>query len=208
MTMTHLLLCSHEQAVPRWSRAFPGNPQVTSLSAATDLPGVLWIHTGVADWEERTAQQAAAGQRVVVLSNTPAPQDTMVALRAGARGYAHAWANESILQQVALVVENGGIWVGPDMMENLIKLSAARNTDQPTQPGVDWSLLSVREMQVAEAVQTGASNKEIARQLNITERTVKAHLTGVFHKLNIRDRLHLAICLKERTPSEALKNSE
>ncbi|MBL8432557.1 MAG: helix-turn-helix transcriptional regulator, partial [Dechloromonas sp.] len=58
----------------------------------------------------------------------------------------------------------------------------------------DWgTLLSGRETQVARLVASGASNKEIADQLAITERTVKAHLTVIFEKLGVRDRLQLSL---------------
>lgn len=57
-----------------------------------------------------------------------------------------------------------------------------------------WSaLLSERELQAAKLVAGGASNKEIADQLAITERTVKAHLSAIFEKLGVRDRLQLSL---------------
>jgi DNA-binding CsgD family transcriptional regulator len=56
---------------------------------------------------------------------------------------------------------------------------------------------------VAEEVARGATNKEAARRLGITERTVKAHLGAVFAKLGVRDRLHLALSLQPRADAEA-----
>jgi DNA-binding NarL/FixJ family response regulator len=53
----------------------------------------------------------------------------------------------------------------------------------------------VREYQVAELIAQGACNKEIARQLNITERTVKSYLTELFRGLHVSDRLQLAVLL-------------
>jgi DNA-binding NarL/FixJ family response regulator len=53
--------------------------------------------------------------------------------------------------------------------------------------------LSARELQVAQAVAEGRSNKEVADLLSISERTVKAHLGAVFEKLGIRDRLQLVL---------------
>ena len=62
------------------------------------------------------------------------------------------------------------------------------------QQKIDWSAaLSDRETQVARLVSAGASNKEIAENLLITERTVKAHLSAVFEKLGVRDRLQLSL---------------
>lgn len=59
--------------------------------------------------------------------------------------------------------------------------------------------LSPRERDVALQVAGGASNKDVARRLNITERTVKAHLTSTFDKLEVRDRLQLVIALRRGT---------
>ncbi len=63
------------------------------------------------------------------------------------------------------------------------------------------STLTGREVEVARAVARGSSNKEIARQLGITERTVKAHIGSVFQKLNARDRLHLALIVNGQRSS-------
>jgi DNA-binding NarL/FixJ family response regulator len=54
-------------------------------------------------------------------------------------------------------------------------------------------MLTPRERDIARLVSNGACNKNIARELNISERTVKAHLTTIFQKLGIADRLHLAL---------------
>ena len=59
--------------------------------------------------------------------------------------------------------------------------------------------LSPRERDVALQVAGGASNKVVARHLDITERTVKAHLTSIFEKLDVRDRLQLVIALRRGT---------
>jgi DNA-binding NarL/FixJ family response regulator len=56
--------------------------------------------------------------------------------------------------------------------------------------------LTKRERQVAKAVADGLSNREIAARLSISERTVKARLTSVFQKLNVRDRVQLALLLR------------
>ena len=56
--------------------------------------------------------------------------------------------------------------------------------------------LTKRERQVAQAVADGLSNREIALRLNISERTVKARLTSVFQKLDVRDRVQLALLLR------------
>ena len=100
-----------------------------------------------------------------------------------------------LLRQVMLVVENGGLWIGQSLLQKLVgstsRLFSQRSSGQNTESCL--SLLSEREAQVARLVAGGASNKEIAEQLFITERTVKAHLSAVFEKLGLRDRLQLSL---------------
>ena len=62
--------------------------------------------------------------------------------------------------------------------------------------------LTLREREIAELIGNGESNKQIARQLSITERTVKAHLTGIFRKLGIADRLGLALRVTARRDAD------
>jgi DNA-binding NarL/FixJ family response regulator len=67
------------------------------------------------------------------------------------------------------------------------------------EPGQGSALdgLTPRERDVAEQVALGASNKEIAERLDITPRTVKAHMGAIFDKLGVRDRLQLVLALRK-----------
>lgn len=117
------------------------------------------------------------------------------ALAAGAAGCCNSHAAPEVLQQVALVVANGGLWVGQSLLRRVVDNSARLIQRQTGAVGQeDWSgALSEREVQVARLVAEASSNKEIARQLAISERTVKAHLTSIFEKLGLRDRLQLSL---------------
>ena len=74
-------------------------------------------------------------------------------------------------------------------------LSRVDTTSATPKAPVDIQSLTAREQQVARAVAGGASNKEVARTLNITERTIKAHVSAIFLKLGARDRLHLSLIM-------------
>jgi DNA-binding NarL/FixJ family response regulator len=100
-----------------------------------------------------------------------------------------------MLQQVSTVVSNQGLWVGPNLMQRLIR-AAGPNVTADTGSRNALTTLSSREREVAQQVGLGSSNKEIARILSITERTVKAHLSAIFQKLGVRDRLHLALFMR------------
>jgi DNA-binding NarL/FixJ family response regulator len=67
-----------------------------------------------------------------------------------------------------------------------------------------FDFLAPREREIALLVGSGANNREIAERLSITESTVKAHLTSVFRKLDVPDRLRLALVVRrQRAPTAA-----
>jgi len=155
---------------------------------------VVWLHvteegSSGAAWvsEVRSAAQTVP---IVVLSNVPDDAQGMAVLAAGASGYCSALSMPTVLRDVAGVVEHGGLWVGPQLMRRFMQGLAARSQGVP-QPLLNR--LSQRERQVAEAVSNGSTNKEIARTMGITERTVKAHLSAVFEKLGVHNRMHLSL---------------
>jgi DNA-binding NarL/FixJ family response regulator len=146
----------------------------------------------------------------------PDPLEGMSALNQGVCGYTHAYGVPALLQEVAQAVEHGGLWVGRDLLQRLVGASNAALADRTklsrakaqvaattglASPDVEtpavnaWALLSAREAQVARAVAVGRSNREVADLLFISERTVKAHLSAVFEKIGVRDRLQLVLNL-------------
>ncbi len=194
--------------------------RLPSLSAAQSL---VWVSNADADWPQRLRQilQAKPDARVVVLSGVPEPTEGLRALNDGARGYTHAYGVPALLQEVALVIEHGGLWVGPDLLQRLVgSTNAALAAQQAVSkaqapvaaaPGAGanaWALLSAREVQVARAVSAGRSNKEVADKMFISERTVKAHLGAIFEKLGVRDRLQLVLRLAASPEPAATSTAE
>jgi DNA-binding NarL/FixJ family response regulator len=136
-----------------------------------------------------------AWQLLVLLADEPDEEVIADALTQGASGCCNTHAAPEVLHQVALVVGNGGLWVGQTLLRRLVggtSRALAARSERP--PRVDWAtVLSEREVQVARLVAGGASNREVAEQLSITERTVKAHMSAIFEKLGLRDRLQLSL---------------
>ena len=214
MKIEHYFLRSASAPVPdRWRQAFAAGqaldaPELLArLRAQSQAQGLVWLSTADAQWSLYLQQilHSQVGVRVVLLSSTPAPLEGLNALNAGVRGYTHAYAVPALLQEVAMVVEHGGLWVGPDLLQRLIGSTHAALAGRPGLLGAaagaaapvanPWATLSTREAQVARAVSAGRSNKEVATLLFISERTVKAHLGTVFEKLGVRDRLQLVLRL-------------
>lgn len=208
---TEQLFVSSAITPARWQEAFPhgqalGLPAVLArLRRPSDSVTLVWLSSADAQWTAHLQQilQAQPATPVVLLSSAPEPQQGLSAINGGARGYTHAYAVPALLQEVALVVEHGGLWVGPELLQRLVgstqaALAARRPVADPAQvpsSGKVWASLSAREAEVARAVSEGRSNKEVANLMHISERTVKAHLGAVFEKLGVRDRLQLVLRL-------------
>jgi DNA-binding NarL/FixJ family response regulator len=187
-----------------WQRAFPGRKAVQvstpkdMLALATRGPCFLWVDLAVAalpawsapEWEPVLRHPA---MRVIAASSNPTQDGAIAALDAGCAAYCHAFSDAATLQQVQQVVEMGQVWVGKELMQRLLR-SASRVSATLANTEPHWSEpLTGRERQVAVLAANGASNQAIARDCDISERTVKAHLSAAFSKLNITDRLQLAL---------------
>jgi DNA-binding NarL/FixJ family response regulator len=105
-------------------------------------------------------------------------------------GYCHTYAPQASLAQILDVVESGEIWMGRSLVARLLRLVDSRAGGKE-----EWhaNVLTEREDMVARRAAIGEANGEIATALGITERTVKAHLSSVFEKLGVSDRLQLAL---------------
>lgn len=136
----------------------------------------------------------ASSNQLVFLSSTPSDIEHMAALTAGARGYCHSYAASESLQAIMNVVAAGGVWAGPAILQALIR--SVNKIFVPKDPQIWMAPLTAREREVAILASNGSMNKEIARELGITERTVKFHLSLIFEKLKVSDRLQLALLAK------------
>ncbi len=183
----------------RWSQAFPDGQarDWAALRHALPADDIVWVPALRDDWWGRAAGllRMQPGCRVVVLSPAPGETEGLQALDAGARGYCHLQAVPTLLREVAQVVGLGGLWVDPELVQRLV--AATRGLPQGRVPPPIALPLSERESQVARAVARGHTNREVAEQLHITERTVKAHLGSVFEKLGVRDRVQLVLQLAQ-----------
>lgn len=130
--------------------------------------------------------------KVLVLSPVPSFSEGVMLLQQGVRGYGNSYMQKTHFCQAVATIENDAIWIYPELMHELIlqgSKAVVSNEDV-------LESLSVREREVAKELEKGLSNKEIALALEITERTVKAHLSSVYEKLGVSDRLALAVLLR------------
>ena len=202
--VAHLFLSPTGTLLENWQRAFPDAVAASSQGQAVNQwqAGVVWLRlSGTATIAEQIAsvRQSFASIPLVVLSDVPSDIEALAVLGAAGRGYCNTHAGEEVLVKVAGVVSQGGLWIGESIMQMLLSRSAAEAASALSASSVSSNALkdlTEREREVAKAVAAGASNREIAAQLGITERTVKAHVGAVLEKLKVRDRLQLALLVK------------
>lgn len=193
----HLFLSPAEIQSPRWQQAFPA-AQISDAVPHINTHEFVWMLLRDELSFIQIQSLSAAGARVIAMTAIENTQEARRALEAGASGYVHYLAIPQVLEQVAQVVSAGGMWLGADLMRQLV-LATARILPAASTPSADLSLLTSREKAVAELVAAGKSNKEVARDLDITERTVKAHLGSAFEKLQVRDRLQLVLMFSSKS---------
>ncbi|MGW1270589.1 response regulator [Streptomyces sp. NPDC002491] len=129
----------------------------------------------------RELARGGARARVLVLTTYDTDSDTLPAIEAGATGYLLKDAPRDELFTAVRAAAQGRTVLSPAVATRLV--SAVR---APRSPGEEP--LSAREREVLALVARGASNREIARDLFISEATVKTHLTHLYAKLGVNDR--------------------
>lgn len=187
---------SHKRAdLPRLRNAFSDICHLSPAQAVNALQqgDCAWLMTDSTAWLGLITALAEKNVIVVVMSLTPNDAEAMQALKAGARGYLHALSPVELLQQAALVTANQGVWVPTELLSKVVGGVFTRLGGEESLAPDTLASLTERERTVAMAVVEGRSNKEVARQLDITERTVKAHLSAIYRKLGVRDRMQLVL---------------
>ena len=128
---------------------------------------------------------------VLVLSTFDDDEYITKAMEFGAKGYL---LKDTPIEEIAAAIRaaiKGYTQLGPGLFQKFLTQSNQPNPPQKL-PTV-LQTLSPREKEVLSLIAQGANNKEIAQELYISERTVKAHITSILSQLNLRDRTQAAI---------------
>jgi two-component system, NarL family, nitrate/nitrite response regulator NarL len=132
--------------------------------------------------------------RIVMLTVSERDEDVMEALRVGAHGNMLKGVGASDLVEIVRTVAAGGSFVPPSLAARLLQTMQHPDRRPATDP---LAALASREEQVLELVSKGLSNKEIARRLNLQEKTVKHYMTKILRKLQVRNRVEAAVLVRE-----------
>jgi DNA-binding NarL/FixJ family response regulator len=137
---------------------------------------------------------------IIVCAAEAAAREQVAALKMGARGCCSLNAPGPLVRKAVVSVAQGEIWVARNVIPDLLKevLALAEMQAKTAVPDDErFARLTRSERLIAHLIAGGASNKEIAIELTVTEKTVKAHLTAIFRKLGVSDRLRLAILMTQ-----------
>ena len=142
----------------------------------------------------RIVDGAEESPRVLVLTTFDLDEYVYEALRAGASGFLLKDAPEEQLVAGIRIVAAGGSLFAPAVTRRLIERFAATSSRKPP-PAFDD--LTARELEVLRLVARGLSNAEIARELVVSEHTVKTHVAHILGKLDLRDRVQAVVVAYE-----------
>jgi len=127
--------------------------------------------------------------KVIMLTVSEQEHDVQAALKAQARGYALKGVASEELVQILRDIYNGDSYISPNLAVNLLMRSSEET--KPDSPE-DFDL-SDRERQILEKLAIGMSNREIADDIYLSEKTVKHYMTNIMHKLHVSNRVQAAI---------------
>lgn len=202
-----ILLISEDKDVSnKWKQALGETYTVQVVSYLNDAPGeddepeMVFYYLdaqGTASVENiLDLRKKLPESKFVVFSAQPDDEQAMELMREGIHGYSPINIPSPNFEKIANSILSDEIWVGRKLMQRLIT-ELAVNAKTGKQEAISPLLeqLTDREREIALEVAKGENNKQIARSLDIAERTVKAHLSSIFQKTRVNDRLKLALLM-------------
>ena len=134
-------------------------------------------------------------QNTVVLEKTPEITAGKLLISRGVKAYANSRISDVNFLQMINAVNDGKVWTYPELTAALVKSSTTPSLNENAQKIIQ-NRLSPKEVEVIYLVLEGLTNDTIASRLDITTRTVKAHVSSIFSKLHVSDRISLVLLLK------------
>lgn len=198
-------ISSAPNILPNWKQAFPEATFYCGLPTKFDefddsLIFLDYMNLSTDDKKHWLDTCLVTERQVFVVSLTPNLHEAIAVIKHGAVGYGHTLSAPRLMQEMVLVVSHGGLWIGNKLLKRVMAAlnQTGRQAPQPKKPDTRYQgILSERELAVGRLVAAGATNLEIAAALGIKERTVKAHITSLFGKLQVRNRVELSLVLND-----------
>ena len=199
--MVILTVSANEVVRERWKQILGEEYHVKEAASYREIAECLarqsvdlvLIHRSLCDMK---LLASLAGKRYFVLADAPDEDEAISLVRLGAVGYANSYAAPAFLREAVRTVLAGRVWLGQKVVQKIIAGNARSIDNVEVQSSPDRNL-SDREWQVAFLVGKGKTNLEIAAELDISERTVKAHISSIFKKTGTDSRLQLALYVRK-----------
>ena len=177
--------------------AMAGTPAEALTLAAAEKPDIIVLdlilgeEDGLDFLPELT--KASSNSRVLVLTGVQTPESHRTAIRRGAMGIVLKQQAAELLLKAIKKVHDGEVWIDRSMIGSV--LSDVRNEQQaaPNPETSKINALTAREREVISLVSRGLKNKVIGERLFISETTVTHHLSSIYSKLGVSDRLELVV---------------
>ncbi len=207
-----LLASSFPETLSHWQRGLQGFvaiQTVTDLGALKEClvrtqPQVLLLDLDLRglDGPKGIAGflNAHSATKTIALSGAISDEMELALFKAGVRGCCRSDIDPQLLKRIVVAIQHGELWIRRTLTPLLLDELGAKSRDEAKTKRTNAGRLgdlTRREREIAGLVASGENNKQIARRLDITERTVKAHLTETFRKLGIADRLKLALLVMD-----------
>ena len=165
-------------------------------------PDVVLMDIRMAQMDGITATAAVRGldrpPQVIVLTTFPADEEVLSALRAGASGFLVKDTPPADIINAVRVVASGDAIVSPSVTRTLLShFGNDQAADRRRAAAQRLGVLTEREREVAAVIGSGASNAEVAAALFMSEATVKAHVSRLFTKLGVTNRVQIAIVVHD-----------
>jgi two-component system, NarL family, nitrate/nitrite response regulator NarL len=147
------------------------------------VPGIPYLEV------LRTLEASDLPTRSLLLAASIEPKEIVTVLQLGARGIVMKDSASDLLMKAIRIVMTGQYWIGRESVSTLVDIVRGQSGDRTERPFG----LTARELGIVTAVTAGFTNKEVAQRFSISEETVKHHLTRIYSKLGVSNRLELAL---------------
>lgn len=170
---------------------------IESLQAQFLPPDVVLmdIRMPVMDGVEATSLicQQFPGTKILILTTFDDAKYVSEALRFGAKGYLLKDTPAEELAEAIRSIHKGYTQFGPGIVEKMMANVSVMETDKPQELPPGMTELTAREKEILIMIAKGASNREIAQAVFLSEGTVRNHISNILARLNLRDRTQAAI---------------
>lgn len=135
--------------------------------------------------------------KVLIVNENHSSKQIIQYIYDGAWGYSEYAVNKQLIVRTVESILNNEVWLERQLIPQLLRGRIAREKQEEEELSPEiLSILTLREVEVVKLIYNGEDNTSISQILNISNRTVKAHLSAVYRKLNVSNRFQLIVFLK------------